>query len=132
MDLFGQSLVGDLLDAPTSIPTEKPAMNSSSSGVDLFADATFVSATPHLEKGPGSQTQVRYYFISINGVIVICGALQILAIQIWCFHCIIMARRIMWNDSICRRIFSFLLYPDKKSMRNMRIRCYNQFLSHCI
>ncbi|KAG7943419.1 hypothetical protein I3843_15G037800 [Carya illinoinensis] len=59
VDLFGQSFVGDLLDAPTSIPTEKPVMKSSSSEVDLFADATFVSASPHIEKAPNSQTQTE-------------------------------------------------------------------------
>lgn len=65
MDLFGESLVGDLLDAPTSVPTENPAVNSSSSEVDLFADADFVSASPHVDKAPSSQTQVRYPVISI-------------------------------------------------------------------
>ncbi|KAF5468091.1 hypothetical protein F2P56_012272 [Juglans regia] len=59
LDLFGQNLVGDLLDAPTSVPTEKPVMKSSSSEVDLFADATFVSASPHIEKAPNSQTQTE-------------------------------------------------------------------------
>jgi epsin len=63
VDLFGQSLIGDLLDAPISVPTENPIMNNSSSEVDLFADATFVSASPQAEKGPGSETQVRYSFI---------------------------------------------------------------------
>ena len=65
VDLFGDSLVGDLLDAPTPVPTANPAVNSSSSEVDLFADATFVSASPHVDKAPGSQTQVRYSVISI-------------------------------------------------------------------
>ncbi|XP_040997439.1 clathrin interactor EPSIN 1 [Juglans microcarpa x Juglans regia] len=59
VDLFGQSLVGDLLDAPTSVPTEKPVMKSSSSEVDLFADAAFVSASPQIEKAPNSQTQTE-------------------------------------------------------------------------
>ncbi|XP_062159368.1 clathrin interactor EPSIN 1 [Alnus glutinosa] len=59
VDLFGQSLVGDLLDAPISVPTENPIMNNSSSEVDLFADATFVSASPQAEKGPGSETQTK-------------------------------------------------------------------------
>ncbi|KAG6624496.1 clathrin interactor EPSIN 1-like isoform X1 [Carya illinoinensis] len=59
VDLFGQSLVGDLLDAPTPVPADKPVMNSSSSEVDLFADATFVSVSPHVDKGLGSQTQTE-------------------------------------------------------------------------
>jgi epsin len=59
VDLFGDSLVGDLLDAPTPVPTANPAVNSSSSEVDLFADATFVSASPHVDKAPGSQTQTE-------------------------------------------------------------------------
>ncbi|XP_040998725.1 clathrin interactor EPSIN 1-like isoform X2 [Juglans microcarpa x Juglans regia] len=59
VDLFGQSLVGDLLDAPTPVPADKPVMNSSSSDFDLFADATFVSASLHVDKGLGSQTQTE-------------------------------------------------------------------------
>ncbi|KAM3710204.1 hypothetical protein ACB098_01G012600 [Castanea mollissima] len=59
VDLFGESLVGDLLDAPTSVPTENPAVNSRSSEVDLFADADFVSASPHVDKAPSSQTQTE-------------------------------------------------------------------------
>ncbi|XP_018844627.1 clathrin interactor EPSIN 1-like isoform X2 [Juglans regia] len=59
VDLFGQSLVGDLLDAPTPVPADKPVMNSSSSDFDLFADATFVSASPHVDKGLGSQIQTE-------------------------------------------------------------------------
>lgn len=51
MDLFGQSLIDDLMDAPTSVPEEKPGMNSGSSEVDLFADAAFVSAPPQTETG---------------------------------------------------------------------------------
>lgn len=65
VDLFGESLVGDLLDAPTSVTTENPAVNSSSSEVDLFADADFVSASPRVDKAPSSQTQVRHPVISI-------------------------------------------------------------------
>ncbi|XP_062020146.1 clathrin interactor EPSIN 1 [Rosa rugosa] len=49
VDLFGQSLIGDLMDAPASVPEEKPGMNSGSSEVDLFADAAFVSAPPQAE-----------------------------------------------------------------------------------
>ncbi|KAA8521296.1 hypothetical protein F0562_011958 [Nyssa sinensis] len=57
VDLFGQSLVGDLMDAPASIPTEMSTVNRKSSEVDLFADATFVSAPPHVEAGGSSETQ---------------------------------------------------------------------------
>lgn len=48
MDLFGQDLIGDLLDDPVSVPTDKSTSldNDPSSEVDLFADADFVSATP--------------------------------------------------------------------------------------
>ncbi|XP_048227615.1 clathrin interactor EPSIN 1 isoform X2 [Ricinus communis] len=63
VDLFGQDLIGDLMDAPTSIPTETSAMNGNSSEADLFADATFVSAPPQVEKAasPQSQTQVDLF-----------------------------------------------------------------------
>ncbi|XP_024163250.1 clathrin interactor EPSIN 1 isoform X1 [Rosa chinensis] len=50
VDLFGQSLIGDLMDAPASVPEEVgDLMNSGSSEVDLFADAAFVSAPPQAE-----------------------------------------------------------------------------------
>lgn len=82
VDLFGQSLMDDFIDAPTSVPAEKPGINSSSSEVDLFADATFVSAPPQAEtgafadstfvsappqtaNGASSQTQVRRSYDSI-------------------------------------------------------------------
>lgn len=48
------------MDAPTSVPTEKPAV-SSVSEVDLFADAAFVSAEPHADKDASSQPQVRFH-----------------------------------------------------------------------
>ncbi|XP_057478265.1 clathrin interactor EPSIN 1-like isoform X2 [Actinidia eriantha] len=57
IDLFGQSLVDDLMDAPASVPKEVPTVNSNASEVDLFADATFVSAPPHVEAGGSSKTQ---------------------------------------------------------------------------
>ncbi|XP_022730682.1 clathrin interactor EPSIN 1-like [Durio zibethinus] len=41
VDLFGPSLIDDLFNGPT---LEKSAMNTDSAEVDLFADATFVSA----------------------------------------------------------------------------------------
>lgn len=48
------------MDAPTSVPVEKPA-TSNVPEVDLFADAAFVSAEPHVDKGAISQPQVRYH-----------------------------------------------------------------------
>ena len=62
VDLFGQRLVRDLLDAPTSVPEETSTMYSNSSKVDLFADAAFVSASPHVEAGGRSENQIRYCF----------------------------------------------------------------------
>ncbi|KAI9118394.1 hypothetical protein K1719_010726 [Acacia pycnantha] len=56
VDLFGQDLIGDLMDAPTSVPTEKPP-TSSMSEVDLFADTAFVSAEPHSDQGASSQSK---------------------------------------------------------------------------
>lgn len=56
VDLFGQDLLGDFMDAPTSVSVEKPA-TSDASEVDLFADASFVSAAPHADKGASSQPQ---------------------------------------------------------------------------
>lgn len=50
------------MDAPTSVPVEKAA-TSNVPEVDLFADASFVSAEPHLDKGAISQPQVRYYIL---------------------------------------------------------------------
>lgn len=48
------------MDAPTSVSVEKPA-TSNVSDVDLFADASFVSAAPHADKGASSQPQVRLH-----------------------------------------------------------------------
>ncbi|MCE0482259.1 hypothetical protein HAX54_040841 [Datura stramonium] len=56
VDLFAQNLIGDLLDAPTPAPTATSTVNSDPSEVDLFADATFVSAKPQSETGVTSQT----------------------------------------------------------------------------
>ncbi|CAI0408266.1 unnamed protein product [Linum tenue] len=61
VDLFGQSLVGDLLDAPTSVPAETSVKNGSSADVDLFADADFVSAEPQVDKVPSPQAQVDLF-----------------------------------------------------------------------
>jgi len=49
------------MDAPTSVPVEKPATGNLPE-VDLFADASFVSATPQMDKGASSQPQVRFRF----------------------------------------------------------------------
>ncbi|KAL3498537.1 hypothetical protein ACH5RR_041269 [Cinchona calisaya] len=48
VDIFGQDLLGDLLDAPIPVPTES-ASKPDQSEVDLFSDATFVSATSPTE-----------------------------------------------------------------------------------
>lgn len=59
VDLFGESLI-DFTDAPTSVPTEKTTNDSNTSEeVDLFADATFVSAAPHAEAKFGSHSQAN-------------------------------------------------------------------------
>jgi epsin len=55
VDLFGDSLVGDLLDMPTSAevssgPTQTSNIDTNSD-VDLFADASFVSAPPDVQSG---------------------------------------------------------------------------------
>lgn len=57
VDLFGDSLLGDLMDAPTLVPPGKA--DSSSPEVDLFADATFVSASAQVEKEPSSPLKVQ-------------------------------------------------------------------------
>ncbi|PWA47661.1 ENTH/VHS-like protein [Artemisia annua] len=44
VDLFGDSLIGDLLDAPKPVPSQDLNRNSKSEEVDLFADVAFVSA----------------------------------------------------------------------------------------
>ncbi|CAA7402842.1 unnamed protein product [Spirodela intermedia] len=49
VDLFGDSLIGDLMDAPATVSRETTSSTSASDDVDLFADATFVSATPRTE-----------------------------------------------------------------------------------
>ncbi|KAK4340752.1 hypothetical protein RND71_039253 [Anisodus tanguticus] len=50
-DLIEQNLLGDLLDAPIPAPTSTSTVNTDPSEVDLFADATFVSAKPQTETG---------------------------------------------------------------------------------
>ncbi|KAH0713028.1 hypothetical protein KY289_008987 [Solanum tuberosum] len=46
VDLFGQNLMGDLLDAPTPVPADNSSVTSHPLEVDLFADANFVSVKP--------------------------------------------------------------------------------------
>ncbi|KAE8698432.1 Clathrin interactor EPSIN 1 [Hibiscus syriacus] len=53
VDLFGKCLIDDFFDNPASVPVEKTAMNTNSAEVDLFADATFVSA--QTEASPQAQ-----------------------------------------------------------------------------
>ncbi|GJZ79234.1 clathrin interactor EPSIN 1 [Tanacetum coccineum] len=60
VDLFGDSLIGDLLDTPTPVPTQDSNRNSKSDEVDLFADAAFVSA-PTSAAAPASQTKVDLF-----------------------------------------------------------------------
>uniref|UniRef100_A0A7N0RDB7 ENTH domain-containing protein n=1 Tax=Kalanchoe fedtschenkoi TaxID=63787 RepID=A0A7N0RDB7_KALFE len=57
VDLFGESLFGDLMDAPTSVPAGEIVTNSESADVNLFADATFVSAPS--SKAPKSPTEIQ-------------------------------------------------------------------------
>ncbi|KAK9742060.1 hypothetical protein RND81_03G145700 [Saponaria officinalis] len=60
VDLFGDSLIGDLLDAPTNAaPPKSDGLNNKSSDVDLFADADFVSAAPQVESGANPRAQVN-------------------------------------------------------------------------
>lgn len=66
MDLLGGSLIGDLIDAPSPVPSGNPTLNSSSSEVDLFADATFVSAAPQVETRANSQTEVRQVLRNVD------------------------------------------------------------------
>ncbi|KAH6783840.1 ENTH/VHS family protein [Perilla frutescens var. hirtella] len=64
VDLFGQDLIGDLLDVPVSVPTDKSTyVDNDPSEVDLFADAAFVSATPQpaAEKKPEPQINVDLF-----------------------------------------------------------------------
>ncbi|KAL1532555.1 clathrin interactor EPSIN 1-like [Salvia divinorum] len=64
VDLFGQDLMGDFLNVPVSVPTDKStSLDNDPSEVDLFADATFVSATPQpaAEKNPKPQFDVGLF-----------------------------------------------------------------------
>ncbi|CAK9171447.1 unnamed protein product [Ilex paraguariensis] len=59
VDLFGQSLVGDLLDVPAPVSTNMSSVNIKTPEVDLFADATFVSAPSHVEAGGSFEAQTK-------------------------------------------------------------------------
>lgn len=61
VDLFGQNLIGDLLDAPIPVASEKPATQNDPSEVDLFADATFVSAASAIEAGGSANAKVSHH-----------------------------------------------------------------------
>ena len=63
VDLFGDSLIGDLLDTPAPVPPQSSAVDNLSSEDNLFADADFVSAAPKVETGKSSRTQVRCLLI---------------------------------------------------------------------
>lgn len=58
MDLFGESLVGDLMDAPAPVPREATLLNTAVTPEDdLFADVAFESVPPLAEATEGSHTQ---------------------------------------------------------------------------
>ncbi|GMI88511.1 EPSIN1 [Hibiscus trionum] len=59
VDLFGKSLIDDIFDEPASVPMEKTVMNTNSAEVDLFADASFMSAPT--EASSQAQKQVDLF-----------------------------------------------------------------------
>ncbi|MBA0797314.1 hypothetical protein Gohar_008028, partial [Gossypium harknessii] len=69
VDLFGQSLMDDLFDGPASAPMEHSVTSTDSTEVDLFADATFVSApnkavieaSPQAQVGPMFHLNAHIY-----------------------------------------------------------------------
>ncbi|XP_042417227.1 clathrin interactor EPSIN 1-like isoform X1 [Zingiber officinale] len=63
MDLFGESLLGDLMDSSPSVPPTAPVDNTANHEVDLFADATFQSAS-HGEAKSASHAQGSDLFAS--------------------------------------------------------------------
>ncbi|TYH60651.1 hypothetical protein ES332_D08G309600v1 [Gossypium tomentosum] len=60
VDLFGQSLMDDLFDGPASARMEHSVTSTDSTEVDLFADATFVSAPNKavIEASPQAQVDL--------------------------------------------------------------------------
>lgn len=64
MDLFAQSMIGDLMDASAAIPKETTSVrNVATPEVDLFAEATFISASPQSEAASVSHSQVCDRFL---------------------------------------------------------------------
>lgn len=64
MDLFAQSMIGDLMDASAAIPKETTSVrNVVTLEVDLFAEATFISASPQSEAASVSHSQVCDRFL---------------------------------------------------------------------
>ncbi|KAL8264179.1 hypothetical protein R6Q59_022309 [Mikania micrantha] len=62
VDLFEQSLIGDLLDAPASGLTQNLNGNSKQEEIDLFADVAFVSAPTNVAMGAsGYETKVDLF-----------------------------------------------------------------------
>ncbi|XP_040949098.1 clathrin interactor EPSIN 1 isoform X2 [Gossypium hirsutum] len=63
VDPFVPNLIDDLFDGPAPVPMEKSAVSTDSTDVDLFADATFVSAPTKVthESSPQAQQQVDLF-----------------------------------------------------------------------
>nr|KJB54753.1 hypothetical protein B456_009G047500 [Gossypium raimondii] len=63
VDPFVPNLIDDLFDGPAPVPMEKSAVSTDSTDVDLFADATFVSAPTKVthESSPQAQGQVDLF-----------------------------------------------------------------------
>ncbi|XP_074317329.1 clathrin interactor EPSIN 1-like [Silene latifolia] len=60
VDLFGESLIGDLLEtSPSTAPSKSSGLDNKSSDVDLFADVDFVSAAPQIVSGENAQAEVN-------------------------------------------------------------------------
>ncbi|XP_058067537.1 clathrin interactor EPSIN 1-like isoform X2 [Magnolia sinica] len=67
VNLFGESLIGDHMDAP--VPTKTTTTNSNALiDIDLFADATFVSASLNVEAHSGSHTQSAFLPASSSSI----------------------------------------------------------------
>ncbi|KAK8568578.1 hypothetical protein V6N12_007126 [Hibiscus sabdariffa] len=56
---LGRSLIDDIFDEPTSVPMEKTVMNTNSVGIDIFSDASFMSAPT--EASSQAQKQVDLF-----------------------------------------------------------------------
>ncbi|XP_039142817.1 clathrin interactor EPSIN 1-like [Dioscorea cayenensis subsp. rotundata] len=65
VDLFAQSMIGDLMDASAAIPKETTSVrNVATLEVDLFAEATFISASPQSEAASVSHSQGNVDFFA--------------------------------------------------------------------